>query len=146
MLLSILNARLIGRVRPRTMIKVGLTMSTLAVTTLVLGVLLWDTPLVLTCAGFLVLMAAQAFIFGNAAALAAMQARHIAGAAAALQGVATAVAMAVAAPLASSGGGQTAVPMIAVMAVSAVLAITSLVLAGRSPAGPSALSPTRAVT
>jgi hypothetical protein len=30
-----------------------------------------DTPLLLTCAGFLVLMAVQAFIFGNANALAA---------------------------------------------------------------------------
>jgi DHA1 family bicyclomycin/chloramphenicol resistance-like MFS transporter len=130
-LLSILNARLIGRVRPQTMIIVGLSLSSLAVTTLILGVLVWDTPLILTCAGFLVLMAAQAFIFGNAGALAAMQARHIAGAAAALQGVATAVAMAVAAPLASAGGASTAVPMIAVMAVSAVLAISSLAFARR---------------
>lgn len=131
-LLSIVNAHLIGRVRPQTMITVGLGASTLAVVTLILGVLLWDTPLVLTCAGFLVLMAAQAFIFGNAGALAAMQATHIAGAAAALQGVAIAVAMAVAAPLASAGGGDSAVPMIAVMAVGATLAIGSLSLARRA--------------
>ncbi len=133
-ILSILNARLIGGVRPRTMVVVGLTTSTIAVTTLILGVLLWDTPLVLTCIGFLVLMAAQAFIFGNAGALAAMQARHVAGAAAALQGVSVSVAMAVAAPLASSGGGQTAVPMITVMAVAAVLALSSLAFAARAEA------------
>jgi len=131
-LLSIVNARLIGRIRPQTMITVGLSASTLAVVTLILGVLLWDTPLVLTCAGFLVLMAAQAFIFGNAGALAAMKATHIAGAAAALQGVSIAVAMAVSAPLASAGGGDTAVPMIAVMAVGATLAVGSLSFARRA--------------
>jgi hypothetical protein len=60
-------------------------------------------------------MAVQAFIFGNASALAAGQARHVAGAASAVLGVAQAAAMAVAAPLASSGGGVTAVPMIWVM-------------------------------
>jgi DHA1 family bicyclomycin/chloramphenicol resistance-like MFS transporter len=136
-LLSILNARLIGRVRPQTMITIGLSASSIAVVALILGVLVWDTPLVLTCAGFLVLMAAQAFIFGNAGALAAMKARHIAGAAAALQGVATAIAMAVSAPLASAGGGESAVPMIAVMAVGATLAVGSLSFARRAERRPS---------
>ena len=60
-------------------------------------------------------MAVQAFVFGNASALAVGQARHVAGAASAVLGVAQAVAMATAAPLASSGGGVTAVPMIWVM-------------------------------
>ena len=82
-----------------------------------MGVFALDTPLLLTCVGFLVLMAVQAFVFGNASALAADQARHVAGAASAVLGVAQAVAMAVAAPLASSGGGATAVPMIWVMIV-----------------------------
>ncbi len=125
-LLSILNARLIGRLRPRTLIAVGLAASTLAVVALTLGVLLWNTPLVLTCAGFLVLMAAQAFIFGNAGALAALHATHVAGAAAAVQGVAGAVAMAISAPLASAGGGETAVPMIGVMVTGVALALASL--------------------
>ena len=49
------------------------------------------------------------FIFGNASALAADQARNVAGAASAVLGVAQAVAMSVAAPLASSGGSLTAV-------------------------------------
>ena len=80
-----------------------------------MGVFALGTPLLLTCAGFLVLMAVQAFIFGNASALAAGQARHVAGAASAVLGVVQAVAMAISAPLASSGGGVTAVPMIWVM-------------------------------
>ena len=59
-----------------------------------------------------------------------------AGASAALQGVSVAVAMAVSAPLASSGGGATAVPMIAVMAVGATLAIGSLSFARRAERRP----------
>ena len=130
-LLSVVNARLIGRVRPRTLITVGLSASAIAVATLALGVLLWNTPLVLTCAGFLVLMAVQAFIFGNSGALAAGSVTHVAGAAAAVQGVAIAGAWALAAPLASSGGGTTAVPMILVMLVGITGSLTSFGLGTR---------------
>ena len=65
-LLSILNAKIVGRhILPRTLIGFGLTLATLAVAVLTVGVLAFNTPLVLTCAGFLVLMAVQAFIFGK---------------------------------------------------------------------------------
>jgi Major Facilitator Superfamily len=115
-LLSVLNAKIVGlRFQPRTLIGFGLTLATLAVAALTVGVFALDTPLLLTCAGFLILMAVQAFIFGNANALAAAEAPHIAGAASAVLGVTQAVAMATSAPLASSGGGATAVPMIWVM-------------------------------
>ena len=114
-LLSLVNARLVGTFRPRTLIGFGLTMSSTAVIMLTVGVLFLGTPLLLTCAGFLILMAAQAFVFGNWGALAASQATHIAGSASAALGVSMALAWAVAAPLASSGGGETAVPMIIVM-------------------------------
>ncbi|HET9127442.1 MAG TPA: Bcr/CflA family efflux MFS transporter [Propionibacteriaceae bacterium] len=131
-LLSILNARLIGRVRPRTLIAAGLISSSAAVTVLTVGVLALNTPLILTCAGFLVLMASQAFVFGNAGALAALEVPHIAGAAAAVQGVAGALAMATSAPLASAGGGRTALPMIAVMLVGALIALGSFTLISAS--------------
>ncbi len=134
-LLSVLNARLIGHIRPRRLIGVGLISSSAAVTTLTIGVVAFHTPLILTCAGFLVLMASQAFVFGNAGALAALEVPHIAGAAAAVQGVAGALAMATSAPLASTGGGRTAVPMIGVMLVGAALAVTSFTLLTR-PRGP----------
>jgi len=115
-LLSVLNAKIVGRrFQPRTLIGFGLTLATLAVAALTMGVFALGTPLLLTCAGFLILMAVQAFIFGNANALAAGEAPHIAGAASAVLGVTQAVAMATSAPLASSGGAATAVPMIWVM-------------------------------
>jgi MFS transporter, DHA1 family, multidrug resistance protein len=131
-LLSVINARIVGRFQPRTLIGFGLTISTLAVTALTVGVFALDTPLLLTCAGFLVLMAVQGLIFGNASALAADQARQVAGAASAVLGVAQAVAMAVAAPLASSGGATTAVPMIWVMIVGIVGSLFSFLVLART--------------
>jgi MFS transporter, DHA1 family, multidrug resistance protein len=87
-LLSVLNAKIVGRrFQPRTVIGFGLTLATLAVAAPTVGVFALNTPLLLTCAGFLILMAVQAFIFGNANALAAAEATHIAGAASAVLGV-----------------------------------------------------------
>jgi DHA1 family bicyclomycin/chloramphenicol resistance-like MFS transporter len=130
-LLSLVNARLVGRFRPRTLIGFGLTMSSTAVILLTVGVLFLGTPLLLTCAGFLILMAAQAFVFGNSGALAAGQATHVAGSASAALGVAMALAGAVAAPLASSGGGETAVPMIIVMIVGVTCSVLAFLFLTR---------------
>ena len=57
--------------------------------------------------------------------------RHIAGAASALLGVAQALANATSAPLASSGGGRSAVPMVLVMAAGVVGAWCAYLLVGR---------------
>ena len=140
-LLSIVNAKIVGRFRPRTLIGFGLALATVAVAALTVGVFALDTPLLLTCGGFLVLMAVQAFIFGNASALAADQARHVAGAASAVLGVAQAVAMAVAAPLASSGGATTAVPMIWVMIVGIVGSLFSFLVLARARSNQAASRP-----
>ena len=139
-LLSIVNARIVGRFRPRTLIGFGLTLAAVAVAALSVGVLALDTPLLLTCAGFLVLMAAQAFVFGNASALAVGQARHVAGAASAVLGVAQAVAMATAAPLASSGGGVTAEPMIWVMIAGVAGSLFAYLVLAR-PSGDDTIEP-----
>ena len=139
-LLSIVNARIVGRFRPRTLIGFGLTLAAVAVAALSVGVLALDTPLLLTCAGFLVLMAAQAFVFGNASALAVGQARHVAGAASAVLGVAQAVAMATAAPLASSGGGVTAEPMIWVMIAGVAGSLFAYLVLAR-PSGDHTIEP-----
>ena len=95
-LLSVLNAKIVGRFRPRTLIGFGLTLASCRRRRpWRSGCSRLGTPLLLTCAGFLVLMAVQAFIFGNASALAAGEAPQVAGAASAVLGVAQAVAMAV---------------------------------------------------
>ena len=130
-LLTVLNARIVGRFRPRSLVGLGLSLSAAAVAALALSVLALGTPLVLTCIGFLVLMAAQAFVFGNASALAAAEAPHTAGSASAVLGVIQAIAMSISAPLASSGGAETATPMIQVMLVGVVGAIASFLLLSR---------------
>ena len=140
-LLSVVNAKIVGRFRPRRLIGIGLTLSTLAVAALAVGVFALGTPLLLTCAGFGVLMAVQALIFGNASALAAGQARHVAGAASAVLGVVQAVAMAIAAPLASSGGSVTAVPMIWVMVAGVTGSIFTYLVLARPSAGRGVQSP-----
>jgi DHA1 family bicyclomycin/chloramphenicol resistance-like MFS transporter len=130
-ILSIVNAKIVGRFRPRTLIGFGLSLAAVAVAVLTVSVVALGTPLLLTCAGFLVLMAVQAFIFGNSGALAASQAPQVAGAASAVLGVVQAMAMAVSAPLASSGGGETATPMIWVMLVGVVGAVFSYLVLAR---------------
>jgi DHA1 family bicyclomycin/chloramphenicol resistance-like MFS transporter len=142
-LLSIVNAKIVGRYRPRALIGVGLSLATVAVAALTVGVFTLGTPLLLTCAGFLVLMAVQAFIFGNSSALAAGQAPQVAGAASAVLGVVQAIAMAVSAPLASSGGAATAAPMIWVMLVGVVGSLFSYLVVAR-PAGDRIAGPTTA--
>jgi DHA1 family bicyclomycin/chloramphenicol resistance-like MFS transporter len=134
-LMSILNAKIVGQFRPRTLIGFGLSVSTVAVAALTVGVFAFNTPLLLTCAGFLALMAVQAFVFGNASALAAGQAPQVAGAASAVLGVAQAVAMAVSAPLASSGGALTAAPMIWVMLAGVAGSATCYLVVARPSAG-----------
>jgi hypothetical protein len=79
-------------------------------------------------------MAVQAFIFGNANALAAAEVPQIAGAASAVLGVTQAVAMAVSAPLASSGGAATAAPMIWVMIVGIVGSLFAYLVLARPSA------------
>ncbi len=133
-LLSLVNAKIVGRFRPRSLIGFGLTLAIVAVAALAVGVFALDTPLLLTCAGFLVLMAVQAFIFGNASALAAGQTRHVAGAASAVLGVVLALAMATSAPLASSGGGVTAEPMIWVMIAGVVGSLFAYLVIARPSA------------
>lgn len=135
-LLSIVNAKIVGRFRPRRLIGFGLAIATAAVAVLAVSVFALGTPLVLTCAGFGVLMAVQAFVFGNASALAAEQARNVAGAASAVLGVAQAVAMAVSAPLASSGGAETAAPMIWVMIAGTVGSLFAFVVVARPAVAP----------
>lgn len=133
MLLSILNARLVRRAGPRRLIALGLSVSAAGVTAVAVSVLLLDVALVPLCAGFVLVMAAQAFVFGNASALALGEVRHIAGAASALLGVAQALANATSAPLASSGGGRSAAPMVVVMLVGIAGAWCAYLLVGRAP-------------
>ena len=133
-LLALVNVRLITRFEPRALIAVGLALAALGVVTLVVSATALGLALVPTCAGFMLIMSANAFIFGNAASLALGQSRELAGTASSVLGVAQSLANAVSAPLATSGGSS-ATPMIVVMvagSVGAWLAFWVVARGGRS--------------
>jgi DHA1 family bicyclomycin/chloramphenicol resistance-like MFS transporter len=113
----------------------GLAISGSSVVLLVVTVAVWDTALVPLCLGFAGLMAAQAFIFGNSSAVGLGLARGNAGAASAIQGLVQSTASAVSAPLATMGGGSTAVPMVVVMVVGVAGAWGSFQFLARRASG-----------
>ena len=102
--------------------------------TLVVSATALGLALIPTCAGFMLIMSANAFIFGNAASLALGQSRELAGTASSVLGVAQSLANAVSAPLATSGGSS-ATPMIMVMiagSIGAWLAFWVIARGGRA--------------
>lgn len=133
MLMAILNSRLVGRFQPRRLIGAGLTISATGIALVALSVLAPGLPLIPLRTGFVLTMAAQGLVFGNASALALTEVRSTAGAASALLGLAQATAMGISAPLASSGGGASALPMLMVMLVGIIGAWCAYLLVGRTP-------------
>lgn len=140
-LFALVNIRLIGRFRPQGLIAFGLSLAALGVVLVGLSVLVFDLPLVLTCVGFALLMSANAFIFGNAGALALSKTREHAGTASAVQGLVQSIAMATASPLATAGGGTSALPMTLVMFVGALGAWFSFWVIARGSSEPSEALP-----
>lgn len=134
-LLALVNVRMIGRFEPRALITFGLALSLAGVVLLTLSVFVFGLPLIPLLIGFALIMASTAFIFGNAGALALAESREHAGTASAVQGLVQAMAMATSSPLATSGGGTSAVPMILVMLFGTLGAWASFFLIAR-PQGP----------
>lgn len=129
-LFTLVNSRLVGWWRPRRLMAWGLGLSAVAVTVVTVCVLALGTPLVPTIIGFFLLMSGQAFIFGNSSSLALGAARQNAGTASAVMGLVQSTVMGISAPLASSGGATTSVPMVVVMLVGVVGAWCTYLLAG----------------
>ena len=128
--LSFLNSAIVGRYRPRSLIRLGLTISATGVALLAVSVFALGTPLLPTCAGFLLLLSGQAFVFGNSSAQALEPVRRTAGLASAVMGLAGALVNSVVAPVSSIGGETSAVPMVIVMLVGAVAAWLTFILVG----------------
>ena len=118
--LSFGNAAIVGRARPQTMITIGLAVSASGVAVLAAAAFLLGTPVVLICVGFVLMMSGLPFLSSNANALASSAAVHVAGSASALLGISFSLAASLAAPIATSGAGRTAAPMVWVMIVSIV--------------------------
>lgn len=129
---ALLNSRLVGRIAPRRLIRLGLTVSALSVVILAVSVFAFDTNLIGVCVGFATLMAVQGFIFGNSSALALGASRAQAGTASAVMGLIQSLMNALSAPLATLGGATSATPMVIVMIVGVCGAWLSFTLVGRA--------------
>ena len=136
-LLSVLNAKIVGRFRPRRLIGFGLTLADASRS------LSWrwgcscsGTPLLLDLCRVPAADGGPGVHLRQCQRAGRRSGRHVAGAASAGLGVALAAAMAVSAPLASSGGSVTAAPMIWVMIAGITGSLLAyLVLPGHRPAG-----------
>ena len=140
-LLALVNIRLIGYVQPDRLIAFGLSLAALGVALVTLSVFVCGLPLILTCVAFAILMSANAFIFGNSGALALSKARKHAGTASAVQGLVQSIAVAVSSPLATAGGGHSAVPMTIVMLIGTLGAWVSFRIIARGKAEPRSPQP-----
>jgi DHA1 family bicyclomycin/chloramphenicol resistance-like MFS transporter len=120
---------LVGRVSLDKVLAVGLTVVTLAATTLLLMATgaLGDIGLAPVAAALFVLMSAMGITLPNTQALALMRTRHHAGSASALLGTTSFLIGAVASPLVGVAGEGTAVPMAVVQLAAALVAVTCFV-------------------
>ncbi|WP_017984292.1 Bcr/CflA family multidrug efflux MFS transporter [Amycolatopsis methanolica] len=116
------NGRIVGRVRERTLLTVGLSASA-AGGAGVLAAALAGLPLGVLLAPLLVMVSSIGLVMPNASSLALAEHPHNAGAASALLGVMQFAVGGLATPLVSIGGEASAVPMGVVMAASAVVAL-----------------------
>lgn len=132
MSMSFLSARLAGTVKPRRLVKIGLSISSTGALALLIGVLFLNTPVYIVLPGFFLIVMAQGFIFGNGGALASQEALDMTGTASALLGLGFSFAAALAAPLVGLAGNNSALPMALVMAAGALLAWSFYYLAGRA--------------
>lgn len=128
---SLLSARLTGSVHPRTMIRAGLVLVSLASVTLTVGALLLGTPAWIVIPAFFLLVAPQGLIFGNAGGLASTQASEFAGTGSAMLGLGFSFSAAIAAPIVGLGGTGTAVPMALTMLIGVAGSWAAFLLARR---------------
>ncbi|MBY6537120.1 multidrug effflux MFS transporter [Rhodococcus sp. BP-349] len=127
------NAKLVDRVRPEALLRIGLVsmvaFSALLVVDAVVGPYLWATLVLLWFA-----VASLGLVIANATTLALGEARRAAGTGSAVMGAAQFGLAAVISPLVGLGGEGTAVPMAVTMLVSAIIGLGGVVLGTRSAA------------
>jgi DHA1 family bicyclomycin/chloramphenicol resistance-like MFS transporter len=127
------NAKLVDRVRPEALLRIGLVamvaFSALLVVDAVVGPYLWATLVLLWFA-----VASLGLVIANATTLALGEARRAAGTGSAVMGAVQFGLAAVISPLVGVGGEGTAVPMAVTMLVSAIIGLGGVALGTRSTA------------
>jgi DHA1 family bicyclomycin/chloramphenicol resistance-like MFS transporter len=121
-----LNGRvLVTRVRPASLMLLGLVAAGAAGLAITLFTGVWDLGLAAVCPAMCLLMTAMGVVGPNSAAQALTMAPHAAGSASALLGLGTFLCGAVVAPLSSAGGQPSAVLLGVVVLGSAVLSLVA---------------------
>lgn len=134
MIVGQVNGRLVGRISPLRLLRIGLVITAVGGTALLLAVLS-GLGLVGILLSLFVVVAGLGFVLPNATALALAGRPSIAGSASALIGVLQFAIGAMAAPLVGAWGTSTALPMgivIAVLDIAALLVFMLLVRGGKS--------------
>ncbi|MGU3436073.1 multidrug effflux MFS transporter [Actinomycetes bacterium M1A6_2h] len=129
-----LNARLVGRVGPEKLLRIGVAVISAAATLLVAdclaGASLWPVLVLLWIA-----VSGLGLVMANATTLALAEVRKAAGTGSAVLGALQFGLAAVVSPIVGLGGEGTAVPMAATMFVCAMLSASALVLVSRRRLG-----------
>ncbi|QRZ61292.1 multidrug effflux MFS transporter [Rothia sp. ZJ932] len=121
MMMTSLVTYLVGRVPQRTMLTVGVV-SLLVVSISILVLFSVGISLIPTLILFFLTTCSVGLLFGNASALALVQARHMAGSASATMGATQSIMGGIASPLVALGGASAYMPMGYTMVAFAILA------------------------
>jgi DHA1 family bicyclomycin/chloramphenicol resistance-like MFS transporter len=130
---SQVNARLVGRFAPSTLLRYGLTSIAVGASTLLAVVLAGGLGVWAVLVPMFVIVSSLSFVGPNATALALVDHASVAGAASAVLGVIQFFVGAVVAPLVGAAGTDSAVPMAAIMTALAFSALAVHRLAGPRP-------------
>ena len=128
---SQVNARLVGRYGPATLLRGGLTTIAVAACTLLVVVLIGGLGVAAVLAPMFVIVSSLAFVLPNSTALALADHPEVAGTASALLGMGQFVIGALVAPIVGAGGTDSAVPMATVMTIAALAALGARKVATR---------------
>ncbi len=129
---SQINARLVGRYGPATLLRAGLLSIAGSATTLLVVVSVGGLGVGAVLAPMFVIVSSLAFVLPNSTALALADHPEVAGTASALLGTGQFIIGAAVAPVVGAAGTDSAVPMAVIMTVVALAALAARQLARRS--------------
>jgi DHA1 family bicyclomycin/chloramphenicol resistance-like MFS transporter len=127
MIASQLTGRLAGRINEKTLLLVGISMSLVGGSTLLLLIFL-QVKLIFIIPSLFLTVSSVGIVSTTSNSLALQNNRKVAGSASALLGVTNFIVGAIAAPLVGIAGENTAVPMGVVMLVSSIGAVLSYMI------------------
>lgn len=128
---TLASAHLVGRLRTRAVIAIGVSATGLAGVFMLVGAVWFGMPLAVAVIGFFVLMTAQGLISANAGALASNEVLDHPGTGSALLGFLQWCMAGLIAPLAGIGGDRTAVPMATIVVILTVGSFLALFVVAR---------------